>query len=138
MNVFLKRYLLKIPAPCIVLAIWILSSQETLPAIKGVLGWDKLQHLLAYAVLSAAAGLWFGPALWRRRGLFCLFLTAAIASAYGLIDELHQSFVPGRDSNVWDWMADSLGGLLGGASIWAALRNDKITRFLYSNNDSNL
>ena len=34
-----------------------------------------------------------------------------VASLYGAIDELHQSFIPGRDAAVGDWVADSLGAL---------------------------
>jgi VanZ family protein len=39
------------------------------------------------------------------------------ASAYGAIDEFHQSFVPGRDCNVWDWLADTLGAFLGALAV---------------------
>lgn len=38
-----------------------------------------------------------------------------LASVYGASDEWHQAFVPLRDSDVRDWVADSLGGTIGSA-----------------------
>ena len=81
------------------------------------MGFDKVQHLIAYAVLALALGLWFSPERWRQRPLGVFLLTAALASLYGATDELHQYFVPGRDCNVWDWIADTLGALLGAAAV---------------------
>ena len=36
-----------------------------------------------------------------------------IACLYGISDELHQYFVPGRVASLWDVIADSIGGFLG-------------------------
>jgi VanZ family protein len=36
-------------------------------------------------------------------------ITIAFCSLYALSDEWHQSFVPGRSSDVLDWIADTLG-----------------------------
>ena len=33
--------------------------------------------------------------------------------SFGISDEIHQSFVPGRSPDLWDLVADSLGALLG-------------------------
>ncbi|MDR0623262.1 MAG: VanZ family protein [Treponema sp.] len=109
--------LLRLPAVFAAALIWILSSQSILPKPKGILGFDKLQHLLAFAVLSGAAGLWISREKWKSRGRFFLLLIAAIGSAYGIVDEVHQFFVPGRDCNVWDWIADTLGAFAG-ALAW--------------------
>ncbi|MCX6954305.1 MAG: VanZ family protein [Verrucomicrobia bacterium] len=40
------------------------------------------------------------------------------ASAYGVSDEFHQSFVPGRSVEVADWMADTLGAALAVSAYW--------------------
>ena len=109
--------LLRLPALLIAGVIWFLSSQSILPQPKGILGWDKLQHLAAFAVLAAAVGLWVTPAFGKRRPVLSLLLTALVGSAYGVIDELHQYFVPGRDCNFWDWLADTLGAFLGAAAM---------------------
>jgi VanZ family protein len=124
----IQKILLKLPAPLIAAFIWFLSSQSILPQPKGILGWDKLQHVLAYAVLAAAVGFWPSGAFWGRRPALALLFTALAASAYGVIDEAHQYFVPGRNCNVWDWIADTLGAV-SGASAMAVLgrtrKNDR-------------
>jgi VanZ family protein len=111
----LKTIFLKLPAPLIAVAIWILSSQSSIPQPKGIFGIDKIEHFIAYAVLASAVGLWVSAPRWERRPWAYFFLIAGIAAAYGLIDEIHQSFVPGRDCNVWDWIADAAGALAGAA-----------------------
>ena len=51
-----------------------------------------------------------------------LFLAVALASLYGATDEFHQSLVPGRDADVVDWVADTLGAAIGAALATAAIR----------------
>jgi VanZ family protein len=118
----IKKILFKLPGPLTAAGIWALSSQSTLPRPKGILGYDKLQHLLAYAVLAAALGLWISPAFWKRRPRAALCIVSLIGAVYGVIDEIHQYFVPGRDCNIWDWLADALGAGIGAAAALAALR----------------
>jgi VanZ family protein len=117
--------LLKLPAPLIMAAIWFLSSQSALPQIRGVFGFDKIQHLLAFTMLAAAIGPWFPLGLWQRRSIAIMLAVAAIASVYGGIDEFHQSFVPGRESSVWDWLADALGALIGAGAAMGLARRRK-------------
>ena len=40
------------------------------------------------------------------------WLAVLIVSAFGVTDEWHQSFVPGRDCDVFDWLSDTLGAAL--------------------------
>lgn len=90
-----------------------LSHQSRLPEAPGG---DKVAHLLAYAVMGGvfARPLWFDT----RRTPGHVFSSAALlAVLYGLSDELHQSFVPGRDASVGDAVADAVGALLG-AAMW--------------------
>jgi VanZ family protein len=70
---------------------------------------DKLVHLGLYAVLGAAL------AFARARGTKTVSHLAmiAIGAAYGVSDEWHQSFVPGRVPSVGDWLADAAGVALG-------------------------
>ena len=43
-----------------------------------------------------------------------------LAAAYGITDEVHQYFVPGR-MGIWqDWVADAVGALLGAWLAWFA------------------
>jgi len=117
--------LLRLPALLIAGVIWFLSSQSTLPQPKGIFGWDKLQHLAAFAVLAVAVGLWVSPSFWKRRSVLSLLLIAVVGSAYGAVDEIHQYFVPGRFSNFWDWLADTLGAFLGAAAVLLLMRKLK-------------
>jgi len=105
----------------------VLSSQSTLPKPKGILGFDKFQHLLAYFVLAAALGLWFSRESWQIRRPRAFIISLLIASAYGIIDEVHQSFVPGRNASIWDWFADTLGAVLGAVALML------LTRIMYRN-----
>jgi VanZ family protein len=113
----IRNILVRLPAPLVAGAIWFLSSQSILPQPKGILGFDKVQHLIAYLVLTGALGLWIPPGFWQRRRALTLGLTALLGSLYGVIDEVHQYFVPGRDCNVWDWLADTIGAILGAGAI---------------------
>ena len=40
-----------------------------------------------------------------------------ISSLYGILDEIHQLFVPGRHSDVRDWLADVTGTLIAVSAI---------------------
>lgn len=74
---------------------------------------DKVVHAVAYAVLGALSyrALRASPnGWWRQRAIPAAIL---LASLYGISDEVHQSFVPFRDSSWLDWVADTVGAALG-------------------------
>ena len=81
---------------------------------------DWALHGIAYATLTTtiAYGLSAGfrqLGSWKRK----LVIAVALALAYGLIDEWHQSFVPGRDPAVGDWIADGVGAVIAaGLMYW--------------------
>jgi hypothetical protein len=68
---------------------------------------DKVVHAGIFGVLAILLYQATG------RALFAVVLT----SLFGALDELHQTTVPGRDANVWDWVADTLGAILGVAAV---------------------
>ncbi|MDR0909473.1 MAG: VanZ family protein [Spirochaetaceae bacterium] len=107
------KILFRLPALIIAIGIFSLSAQSVLPQPKGIFGWDKFQHLLAYASLSFCAGFWFSTQDWKAKPVFALLITIAVSILYGLSDEIHQYFTPGRDCNIFDLLADSLGALIG-------------------------
>ena len=109
----LQQILLRLPAPLIAVLIWFFSSQPVLPRPPGILGFDKFQHLLAYAALAFAMCFWVSPAFRKRRPITTLVLAALAGSLYGVVDEVHQYFVPSRDCNIQDWAADTLGAAVG-------------------------
>jgi VanZ family protein len=111
-----RRTLLWLPPIAYMVAVFALSAQSNpLPLVTEHV-WDKLLHLFEYSGLALLlARALAGEGLsWR-----AAFLAAAlVASAYGVTDEYHQSFVPGRETSVLDWTADSIGALAG-ASCWS-------------------
>jgi VanZ family protein len=113
----IRKIFLRLPALLVAGGIWFLSSQSILPQPKGILRFDKVQHLAAYLVLAGTVGLWIPLEFWRTRRILAFILVTIITSVYGVIDEIHQYFTPGRDCNIWDWIADTLGALLGTAAI---------------------
>jgi VanZ family protein len=64
---------------------------------------DALLHAGEYAVLAA---------LLRRAGL-SWWAAVAVAAAYGVSDEFHQSFVHNRDASPADLMFDVVGAMIG-------------------------
>ena len=113
-NTFLA-VLRRLPALFIMGVSWYLSSQERVP-MPDFRNSDKLVHLVCFGILSASWSLWFSRASWRghpfRNAALCVLFT----SAYGAVDELHQSFTPGRCAGADDWLADTIGAVLGGAA----------------------
>lgn len=100
-------------------AIYVLSSASNpLPAVA-VLVWDKLAHAAEYAGLA----LLLGRALCGEGLAWPASATVAVvlSSAYGISDEWHQVFVPLRQADVHDWMADTLGASCGALAYVARL-----------------
>jgi VanZ family protein len=50
-------------------------------------------------------------------------LAIVTASAYGITDEVHQFFVPFRESSWLDWLADTIGAAIGAMS-WRFIRSE--------------
>jgi VanZ family protein len=84
---------------------------------------DKLIHAAEYAVLGGLLAHAFQ--LVGVRPQLALVAAVILASAYGASDEIHQSFVPGRDASAADWVADTLGAAIGAALATAALRRPR-------------
>jgi VanZ family protein len=92
-----------------------LSSQKAL-VVRGH-GWDKVAHFVAYGILSA---LWIRALHggFTRLRLRPTLAAVALTGLYGASDELHQYFVPGRDSSGYDLLAD-FGGAVAAAAVLA-------------------
>lgn len=75
-------------------------------------GTDKVLHALEYGLMGffTTRGAMLTWELSRFRGVAA---GAAIATALGIFDEVHQYFVPGRQASVWDALADLTGATLG-------------------------
>jgi VanZ family protein len=91
------------------------SESQPLPALTEHV-WDKLLHTIEYTglailVFRALDGEGLQP--WR-----AAILTVIVVSAYGASDEWHQLFVPMRDADVYDWLTDTLAGVIGSVACW--------------------
>jgi len=74
-----------------------------------LINFDKLLHAVAYGVLAATILLAM-PAWLKTKSLALTALVAVlICFLYGISDEFHQSFIPGRFVSGWDVTADVCG-----------------------------
>ena len=100
--------------------IFFLSAQPGL-TLPGTFEYrDKVAHIIEYGILGflvwrAARDTWPTQKPVNR----ALIVWLAIM-ALGACDEKFQAFIPGRESSVYDWIADSTGGLL--AQLWGLSR----------------
>jgi VanZ family protein len=101
----------------LVAALIVVASSRSQVLSGGFEGSDKVVHFCIYGLLATLvcrAGRGWRAAAW------ALLAT----SAFGATDEWHQSFVPGRSCDVFDWLADTSGAALavGLYAGWAAYR----------------
>jgi VanZ family protein len=105
-------------------AIYALSS---LPASKLALELfphaDKLIHAVEYGLLGVLVARALGKGTpWELRRIEAVVGAILFCLAFGALDEIHQSYVPGRLSEVLDVVADVGGGALAAALYaWLAL-----------------
>jgi len=101
-------------------AIFYLSAQphpeEQLPSFLLKEVSDKVLHLLEYSVLGALCYRAFRWGLNGQVAARALIIAIVAASLYGLTDEVHQLFVPFRESSWLDWLADTIGAAIGALS----------------------
>ena len=91
--------------PVVVAVLVVSASGRSHVAGPDVVGIDKVTHFAVYGLLATLiCRLGKGPRGW--------FGAAFVASFFGITDEWHQSFVPGRSVEFADWVADTLGALL--------------------------
>lgn len=117
-----------VPVTLVMGLIFFLSNQNgaslPMPDIPNI---DKLAHFLIYALLAAAALYAFPALVRRRRSRLVGVIVILLCVLYGITDEFHQSFIPGRSVSGWDLLADAVG-----ASImvlgWFYWRSSSFTR----------
>ncbi|MEW5855481.1 MAG: VanZ family protein [Myxococcota bacterium] len=103
------------------LIVWLSSTPQRIPELLEVIpAVDKVIHtgeygLFALLVAQTLARLW--PEL---DGLPRFLLALTTAGCFGISDEVHQAWVPGRSASVYDALADLLGAALAlaGRMLW--------------------
>jgi len=96
-------------------------SPETAPDLPC---FDKLLHFSAYAVLGALFLRAFKTTGLKNNPNLLIILSIYASSFYGISDELHQYFVPCRNADIMDALADILGSICG-VFLFQKFRNSK-------------
>jgi VanZ family protein len=90
--------------------------QSSRPSPDITLHWpfvDKVLHFSAYALLSTLFLRAFNTTRIKNNLKLIFILSVLLSSLYGISDEIHQSFVPYRNADIMDALADILGSIAG-------------------------
>jgi VanZ family protein len=117
----LRRLDLWLPPLLAMGLIFFFSAQ---PSLDSGLGWidsvgRKLVHFAEYALLCL---LWWRPLRTGMPDGRAALVAFLIASIYAATDELHQSFVDGRNGTAVDWLIDSAGAAAAALAVTARRR----------------
>ncbi len=109
----------------IMILIWCFSAQNNTESdgisipLATLLGLEngvlrKIAHFTIYLILGVSLVFAFKSLKPKQFPEFKpLIISLVIATIYAMLDEYHQSFIPGRDGNPADILIDSLGALAG-------------------------
>jgi VanZ family protein len=123
----LKRLLMHLSCyefPVLIYAgmIFFLSSLSQFPmAVPSVRGLDKMAHFAEFYLFGCLIYRWLGSFNHEIIRKTISPVTILMGILYGLSDEWHQSFVPGRDATLWDVLFDAL-GVTAAAIIYPMIR----------------
>jgi len=109
-----KIYLVYYPLAIYWLLLIYLTSVPTTPLDNILTFSDKFKHFIAYFLLSVLFTIaLFLQQKYQRLKKQYLFFSLSIVILYGLLDEIHQLFIPGRFCDPLDFTADTLGAIAG-------------------------
>jgi len=102
-------------------------SPQSLPSFEFS---DKLLHFGAYAVMGVLFYRAYQTLPLKNNIRLLMLLSMISAALYGVSDEVHQSFVPARDAQLSDVMADMLGAVCGVYlyNLWVMARWDRVLK----------
>ncbi len=106
------------PAVLFMAVIFVGSSIPTLPEIPGGFS-DKTAHGSEFAVLGVLLARAVAGPRWPSISLSCALAAVVLSALYGVSDEYHQLFVPGRQYDIHDMAADVLGASASVGALWA-------------------
>lgn len=113
-----------LPVAAYVGLIFVVSAQPGLAPPVRFQNSDKVYHLLEYGALGLLLARALRAAAPRRGWVFTSLLALGLGLGIAAGDEYFQSFVPGRDSTVFDWFADGA-GLVFAQLAWLAAARDR-------------
>ncbi len=124
------HYYRLVPMFVVMGTIFFLSHQPgdtfELPEVVNI---DKILHMLVYGILAATALFALPGKMIRQNPCRIGMLVILFCFAYGLSDEWHQSFIPGRFPSAWDVAADTIGAVIV-VSLWLKLSGVSCKRSL--------
>jgi len=94
--------------------IFCVSSLESVDILHVIPHFDKVLHLGEYALFGWLVARAIKGYKIHITSQVLLFWVALCTIGYGLSDEIHQYFVFGRQADIVDLIADTLGGICGG------------------------
>lgn len=116
----IRKILKWIPALIIACCNFYLSSQERIEHMPGFWNADKVVHFFCFAGFSFWVAFACNITTYKK-----CWLPTLIISLWAITDEIHQSFTPGRNASVFDWLFDTAGAAVGAVIfVWF------VTKFL--------
>ena len=101
----------------------LIFMQSSYPSPESVPDWpyiDKLLHIAVYALLGALFLRAFKTLRIQHNLKLVMILSILLSSLYGISDEIHQHFVPFRNADFMDALADMIGSV-GGVYVYQLL-----------------
>ena len=106
------------PAVVQMIVIFVASAIPDLQSLPGDVS-DHTGHFLGYGLLGALVLRAIARGRWDGLTPGAAALAWVLCAVYGVTDEWHQHFVPGRSPTVDDWIADALGAATAIAGLLA-------------------
>ena len=103
------------------LLIYLQSSRPAPENVSEIPNIDKILHVIAYGLLGALFLRAFRTLNIRRKPILILILSMTLSTLYGISDEFHQAFVPGRCGNARGFLFDFIG--IATMATWLSIRN---------------
>ncbi|TAK65317.1 VanZ family protein [Methylobacter sp.] len=108
-----------------IVLIYVESSQPPPKILGEIPGLDKVAHFAVYSILGLMI-LAILNIIDIYKKIPVLPLAVFLVVIAGVFDEFHQAFVPGRNANGWDLLADFCGGLFSTFAIQCFAKNREI------------
>jgi len=118
------RLVLWTPVAVYMAAIFYTSSLSVIPGPVGYWFSDTLLHMACYGGLALFTLRALAGGKWTGVHVGVAIAAWLIAVLYGVTDEWHQMYVPGRTSELRDLVNDAIGALaaVGAAGAWSIMR----------------
>lgn len=85
----------------------------------------KLAHVFLYSILGFFCSAYFSDLIYKKSySKSCVLICSVLfCFIYGIMDEIHQSFIPGRGVSIYDVLIDSIGGFIGVLIYFVAIKS---------------